>query len=112
VDTPAGRLRSRTAGVIAAKGATSVIPIVFGSVADPVGAGLVASLARPGGNVTGLSNQSADMPGKRFELLRGRQSFLARAFIDRTTACPETGALQSGTSETKDRAAGRSAFDP
>ncbi len=59
-----------TAAVIAAKQATSTIPIVFGSVADPVGTGLVASLARPGGNVTGLSNQSADMPGKRLELLR------------------------------------------
>jgi putative tryptophan/tyrosine transport system substrate-binding protein len=59
-----------TAAVIAAKQATSVIPIVFGSVADPVGTGLVASLARPGGNVTGLSNQSADLPGKRFEVLR------------------------------------------
>ena len=59
-----------TAAVIAAKHATSAIPIVFASVADPVGTGLVASLARPGGNVTGLSNQSADMPGKRLELLR------------------------------------------
>ena len=59
-----------TAAVIAAKQATAVIPIVFGSVADPVSTGLVASLARPGGNVTGLSNQSADLPGKRFELLR------------------------------------------
>ena len=59
-----------TAAVIAAKQATSIIPIVFGSVADPVGTGLVASLARPGGNVTGLSNQSADLPGKRLELLR------------------------------------------
>ena len=53
-----------TAAVIAAKQATSVIPIIFGSVADPVGTGLVASLARPGGNVTGLSNQSPDLPGK------------------------------------------------
>ena len=59
-----------TAAVIAAKQATSVIPIVFGSVADPVGNGLVTSLARPGGNVTGLSNQGVDLPGKRFELLR------------------------------------------
>jgi putative tryptophan/tyrosine transport system substrate-binding protein len=59
-----------TAAVIAAKQATSVIPIVFGTAGDPVGTGLVASLARPGGNVTGLSNQSADLPGKRLDLLR------------------------------------------
>jgi len=59
-----------TAAVVAAKQATSVIPIVFAVAGDPVGTGLVASLARPGGNVTGLSNQSADLPGKRLELLR------------------------------------------
>jgi putative ABC transport system substrate-binding protein len=59
-----------TAAVMAAKQATSVIPIVFATAGDPVGAGLVASLARPGGNVTGLSNQSADLPSKRLELLR------------------------------------------
>ena len=47
-----------------------MIPIVFAVAGDPVGTGLVASLARPGGNVTGLSNQSADLPGKRLELLR------------------------------------------
>ena len=59
-----------TAPVIAAKQATSVIPIVFADGGDPVGTGLVASLARPGGNVTGQSNQSADIAGKRLELLR------------------------------------------
>jgi ABC-type uncharacterized transport system substrate-binding protein len=56
--------------VLAAKQATSVIPIVFGTAADPVGSGLIASLARPGGNVTGLSVQFTDLAGKRFELLR------------------------------------------
>jgi ABC-type uncharacterized transport system substrate-binding protein len=56
--------------VTAVKQATSVIPIVFALAADPVSAGLVESLARPGGNVTGLSNQSADLAGKRIELLR------------------------------------------
>jgi putative tryptophan/tyrosine transport system substrate-binding protein len=56
--------------VIAAKRATSVIPIVFAAVGDPVGIGVVASLARPGGNVTGFSLQSADLAGKRLELLR------------------------------------------
>ena len=59
-----------TAPVIAAKQATSVIPIVFAVAGDPVGAGLVASLARPGGNVTGLSAQQPDSAGKRLELLR------------------------------------------
>ena len=59
-----------TANVVAAKQATSVIPIIFTSVADPVGNNLVASLARPDGNVTGLSAQIADVVGKRLELLR------------------------------------------
>jgi putative ABC transport system substrate-binding protein len=56
--------------VPAAKQATSTIPIVFGISGDPVGMGLVASLAQPGGNVTGLSSQTTDLAGKRVELLR------------------------------------------
>ena len=59
-----------TPAVIAAKQATSVIPIVFPVAGDPLGSGLVASLARPGGNVTGLSTQTNDLAGKRLELLR------------------------------------------
>jgi len=55
---------------LAARDATQTIPIVFVGVADPVGAGLVASLARPGGNLTGWSTQNAELGPKRLELLR------------------------------------------
>jgi len=56
--------------VLAARQATSVIPIVFAVANDPLGSGLVASLSRPGGNVTGLSAQQSDLIGKRLEHLR------------------------------------------
>jgi putative tryptophan/tyrosine transport system substrate-binding protein len=56
--------------VAAAKQATATIPIVFAAAGDPVGSGMVASLAQPGGNVTGLSAQSTDLAGKRLEILR------------------------------------------
>ena len=61
-----------TAGgaAVQAKRVTSTIPIVFAAAADPLGAGLVANLARPGGNVTGLSMQNIDSTGKRLEFLR------------------------------------------
>jgi putative ABC transport system substrate-binding protein len=59
-----------TAAPLAAKQATRTLPIVFAAVADPVGSGLVTSLARPGGNVTGLSGLSAELVGKRLDLLR------------------------------------------
>jgi putative ABC transport system substrate-binding protein len=58
-----------TPSALAAKGATSTIPIVFTEVGDPVGIGLVPSLARPGGNVTGTSNIATELIAKMFELL-------------------------------------------
>jgi len=63
-------LTHNTPPTLAAKQATSVIPIVFATAGDPVGTGIVASLARPGGNISGLSGQAADTAGKRIELLR------------------------------------------
>jgi putative ABC transport system substrate-binding protein len=84
-----------TAAVVAAKQATSVIPIVFTSAGDPVATGLVASLARPGGNVTGLSNQLPDLAGKRLELLREIIPDLHRLAI-LTNAGNPIGALEMG----------------
>jgi putative tryptophan/tyrosine transport system substrate-binding protein len=69
------------AGGTEAKRATSVIPIVFPSAGDPVGTGIVASLGRPGGNVTGLSNFGSDLGSKRLALLREAFPALRRLAI-------------------------------
>jgi putative tryptophan/tyrosine transport system substrate-binding protein len=79
---------SSTPAVLAAKQATSVIPVVFAIAADPVGTGLVASLARPGSNVTGLSIQSTDVAAKRLELLREVVPHLHRLAIIGNLANP------------------------
>jgi len=68
-------------GVPAAKQATSAIPIVFPVAGDPVGGGFVATLARPGGNITGLSLQQTDVASKRVELLRDAVPGLRRMAI-------------------------------
>src|SRR6266478_9024487 len=63
---------------LAAKSATSTIPIVMADAGDPVGSGLVASLARPGGNVTGLAGLSPELNTKRLEILKGAVHKLER----------------------------------
>ncbi|HMA79878.1 MAG TPA: ABC transporter substrate-binding protein, partial [Candidatus Binatia bacterium] len=72
----------------AAKKATSKIPIVMGFDNDPVGSGFVASLARPGGNITGLSGLSPEMSGKRLELLKEIAPKLARVAVLGTSTEP------------------------
>src|SRR5258707_12774483 len=66
---------------LAAKQATTTIPIVMAAVADPVGSGLVQSLARPGGNITGFSNMAAETAGKSVELLRDMLPSLKRVAV-------------------------------
>ena len=70
---------------LAAKNATTTIPIVITAVLDPVGLGLVASLARPGGNVTGFSNLAPELNTKRLEILKDAVPKLARAGLLRTS---------------------------
>jgi putative tryptophan/tyrosine transport system substrate-binding protein len=84
--------------VPALKQVTSVIPIVFALSTDPVGGGLVESLARPGGNVTGLSNQAADLASKRLAFLREAVPHLHRLAVMLNVGFPqavlEMGGLQ------------------
>ena len=70
-----------TLGPLAAKHATGTIPIVLSAAGDPVGTGLVASLAKPGGNVTGLSNLGAELMGKRLQLTREIVPELSRVAV-------------------------------
>jgi putative tryptophan/tyrosine transport system substrate-binding protein len=79
-----------TAATLAAKRATSTIPIVFPLSGDPVGTGLVASLTRPGGNATGLSIQQPDAAGKRLELLREALPDLTRLGIMANVGSPNS----------------------
>jgi putative ABC transport system substrate-binding protein len=87
-----------TPSVLAARQATSVIPIVFASAGDPVGDGLVENLARPRGNVTGLSSQSTDSAPKRLELLREvvptLRTLAAMANVDNPLSVREVGEVQ------------------
>jgi len=72
-----------TSTALAAKSATTTIPIVFTNASDPVGAGMVASLARPGGNVTGVSSLTVELNTKRLEILKDAVPKLARVGLPR-----------------------------
>ena len=79
-----------TPASLAAKRATTTIPIVMTIVGDPVGAGLIASLGRPGGNITGLSLQLSDVAAKRMQLLREVLPMVSRVAILWNSASPVT----------------------
>jgi len=84
---------------VAAKQASSVVPIVFALASDPVSDGLVATLARPGGNITGLSIQAPDLAGKRLALLRevvpGLRRLAIMVNVDLPAAVLEMGEIQA-----------------
>ena len=77
-----------TPAAIAAKQATSTIPIVMGAIGDPVDVGVVSNLARPGGNITGFANLAAPLEAKRLELLKELLPQLARVGILGNAANP------------------------
>jgi ABC-type uncharacterized transport system substrate-binding protein len=89
------------APVIAAKQRTTVIPIVFATAADPIGTRVVASLGRPGGNVTGLSSQTAELASKRLEvlheLLPGLRRIAVMANVDVPSAVLDVADTQTST---------------
>jgi putative ABC transport system substrate-binding protein len=91
--------------VTAIKRVTSIIPIVFAVAADPVGGGLVASLARPGGNTTGLSVEASDLATKKLELLREIVPRLRQLALMGNVGNPEA-ALETGAVETAARTLG------
>jgi putative tryptophan/tyrosine transport system substrate-binding protein len=77
-----------TPAALAAKQATSSIPVVMGAIGDPVSVGIVSNLARPNGNITGFSTQNVDLEGKRLELLRDLLPHLSRIAMLANAANP------------------------
>src|SRR5262249_34960860 len=78
-----------TLAPMAAKKATSTIPIVMAAAGDPVGTGIVTSLARPGGNITGLTMQNPELSGKRLELLKEVSPIISRVAVLWNSANPD-----------------------
>jgi putative tryptophan/tyrosine transport system substrate-binding protein len=94
-----------TPATLLAKQATTTIPIIMVSVADPVGPGLVATLSRPGANITGISNLSRELSGKQLELLRELRPRVNRFAVLRNVGNPAS-AFQWRETETAARAVG------
>ena len=93
---------SSNPAIVALKKATQSIPIVMTVVADPVGAGFIASLARPGGNITGLTNIAEQLSGKRLELLKEINPKIARVAVFRNVTIPTHVNLWKETQEAAD----------
>ena len=93
-----------TPGTLAAKAATSTIPIVFTLVSDPVGSGAVASLGRPGGNVTGIANLAGEIAPKQLELLKDLLPKLQRVAFMRDPSVPGPGTMTKGLQSAAERA--------
>jgi putative ABC transport system substrate-binding protein len=90
---------SSNPAIIALKQATQTIPIVMTVVGDPVGAGFVTSLARPGGNITGLSNIAEELSGKRLELLKEINPKITRVAVFRNPTIPTHAVLWKETQD-------------
>lgn len=95
---------SSTPGALAAKAATSSIPVVFAHVSDPVGSGVVTSLARPGGNVTGVTNLAGEIAPKQLELLKDLVPKLQRVAFLGDPSIPGPGTMTSSLQRAADRA--------
>ena len=101
-----------TTAVIALKKATSAIPIVFAAAGDPVRTGLVSSLSRPGGNVTGLSNLQTDLGGRRLSLLREIQPNVKRVAVLGNFDSPLIALEMEGVKEARGQAWARDVQTP
>jgi putative ABC transport system substrate-binding protein len=82
-----------TQAAVAAKLATTTVPIVMGAIGDPVSTGIVSNLARPGGNITGFASQNVDLEGKRLELLKDLRPHLSRVGVLANAANPMLAAV-------------------
>jgi putative ABC transport system substrate-binding protein len=97
---------STTQGALAAKQVTTTIPIVTIVVGDPVGSGLVTSLARPGGNVTGVTTQATDWAAKQVQLLQEVAPGIKRVGVLWNPAAPASGFLSRDSESGSDTASG------